>query len=155
MLEKVHCRHIETFNTITHYIAAGSVSVEGLTGSMSVEGLTGSSSGSESLGIGEVLGITLGGIAAILAVAVGVTCTCICCRWLRRRKKLWKITQVKRSRQEGQRYCGFLYPHPLHLYRPHLLPSPPVCPFPAPTPSWVGTDRSVWGEGGGGGVKWG
>ena len=46
------------------------------------------------LGNGAVLGIAFGAIVAVIAVIACVICTCLCYKRLKRRKELWKVTQV-------------------------------------------------------------
>ena len=47
------------------------------------------------LGIDEVLGITFGAIFGLVAIILCVIFTCACYVCLKRRKKMWKITQVQ------------------------------------------------------------
>ncbi len=43
---------------------------------------------------GEALGMTFGAIIAVIAVVLCFILACLCFRALKRRKKMWKITQV-------------------------------------------------------------
>ena len=55
---------------------------------------TNQAKGGLKLGIDEVLGITFGAIFGLVAIILCVIFTCACYVCLKRRKKMWKITQV-------------------------------------------------------------
>lgn len=65
----------------------------------SAKGLSNAATG---LSTGKVLGITFGAIFAVIVMVLCITCVCISFKMLRRRKKMWKITQVSWWAGQGQ-----------------------------------------------------